>query len=763
MQKTCSTPHAIKKNSGPYPTSLNLSPFVNTMNLKTPTPTKQFTIIGTFPFVPPLQTLLCSQSSISSPSFILSSKRPSFLPSFLRVPRPGAHHHVRAPPPPPPPPPQPLIIIMAPKQIHYYNILSFFTIIFFYSLAMVSGESDAEILLKFKESLENTAVLSNWDNATSPCNASWHGILCEKDRIWAIKLEHAGLGGVIDVETLMQLKDLRSISFMNNDFEGYLPNFTRMGVLKTVYLSNNKFYGDISPTAFYGMKSLKKLHLANNSFTGSIPSTLATLPKLMELMLEDNQFHGEIPRFRQNGLKRFSVSNNDLVGEIPFTLSHFNASSFSGNSDLCGAPLSPCAAREHLSVATIVIVAVLVAAALAALLAVVCILLRRKKNPPTDQPGGASQGGQQRNKDTMAAELDRMERGGGGGGGSSSSPDQNGKQGVRLTFLREGGEKFDMADLLKASAEILGSGAFGSTYKAALNDGNVMVVKRFRHMNNVGKEEFNEHMRRLGRLSHPNVLPIVAFYYRKEEKLLVADYAENFSLAFQLHGNRSVGHPCMDWATRLNIVKGVAKGLQYLYNELPSLTAPHGHLKSSNVLLDGSFRPLLADYGLVPVVNQEHAQDQMISYKSPEYKASRRISKKTDVWSLGILILEILTGRFPSDLLLQQGGGGGGDVDLATWVESVMNGGGGGLEVFDGDMAAGTSHYCKGEMMKLLKVGLSCCHADVDRRPDIKTAVEMIEEVNDKDADDDFYSSYTSETDMRSSRGLSDDFKMINI
>lgn len=219
-----------------------------------------------------------------------------------------------------------------------------------------------------------------------------------------------------------------------------------------------------------------------------------------------------------------------------------------------------------------------------------------------------------------------------------------------------------------------------------------------------------------------------------------------------LSGNRS-----LDWPTRLNIVKGIAKGLQYLYNELPSLTAPHGHLKSSNVLLDGSFEPLLADYGLVPVVNQEHAQEQMISYKSPEYKESRRITKKTDIWSLGILILEILTGRFPSDLLQK---GSGGEVDLGTWVASVMKDTGGGA-VFDRNMV-GTSHS-QGEMMKLLKIGLSCCQGDVDKRPDIKEVVDLVEEVKEKDIDDDFYSSYASESDMRSSRGLSDDFRGINL
>ena len=122
----------------------------------------------------------------------------------------------------------------------------------------------------------------------------------------------------------------------------------------------------------------------------------------------------------------------------------------------------------------------------------------------------------------------------------SSSPDHSvgSKKGEppKLSFVRDDREKFDLPDLLKASAEILGSGCFGSSYKAALNSGTMMVVKRFKQMNNVGREEFQEHMRRLGRLKHSNLLPLVAYYYRKEEKLLITDFVEKGSLAVHLHG-----------------------------------------------------------------------------------------------------------------------------------------------------------------------------------------------------------------------------------
>lgn len=106
----------------------------------------------------------------------------------------------------------------------------------------------------------------------------------------------------------------------------------------------------------------------------------------------------------------------------------------------------------------------------------------------------------------------------------------------RLVFVREGTERFELQDLLKSSAEVLGTGNFGCTYRASLLNGPSVVVKRFRDMNRAGREDFEEHMRRLGRLSHPNLLPLVAYYYRKEEKLLVHHYVPNRSLALLLHG-----------------------------------------------------------------------------------------------------------------------------------------------------------------------------------------------------------------------------------
>ncbi|MBA0736132.1 hypothetical protein Gogos_009706 [Gossypium gossypioides] len=259
-----------------------------------------------------------------------------------------------------------------------------------------------------------------------------------------------------------------------------------------------------------------------------------------------------------------------------------------------------------------------------------------------------------------------------------------------------------------------------------------MVVKRHKKMNNVGKEEFIKHMENLGWLRHENVLPLVAYCYRREEKLLVSDFVENGSLAVHLHGHRTLRKAPLEWATRLNIVQGVTKGLEYLYNELPALISPHGHLKSSNVLLNESLQPLLTDYSLIPLINPESAQELIVAYKSPEYIKHGRITKKTDVWCLGVLILEILTGKFPANLL--QEGKGTEEQDLAVWVTSIV----GDYEnnnpeimlkieeVLDKDMG-GVNSGDKEMMVEMLKIGLNCCESDLEKRLDLKDVVERID------------------------------------
>ncbi|XP_022866173.1 probable LRR receptor-like serine/threonine-protein kinase At4g31250 [Olea europaea var. sylvestris] len=617
-----------------------------------------------------------------------------------------------------------------------YTLRNSFFVFFASFLCAITVSSDdesyAKILIKFKSSLSNTNKLNNWiEPVENLCNGNtpkWTGLVCDNGTFTGIKLENMSLEGTVDVDSLAELP-LLSLSLMNNNFSGPFPynDLKKLGKLRSLYLANNSFNGDIPDDTFSGMKAMRKIVLGYNEHTGKIPMSLLKLPRLVNLQLQNNQIEGRIPDFRQKDLN-VNFANNKLEGPIPSSLSSQNASSFTGNTNLCGKPLDPCKPKKSIPKIAIIIAAVVGVALAAIIMALIC---RRRSRPLKYE----------KSVEIFPAE-EPTDKG-------TEHYKNNGEQ-RKLYFVRNDRERFELENLLKASAEVLGSGNFGSSYKAVLSNGQPFVVRRFQQMNNVGNGEFYEHMSRLGRLSHPNLLPLVAFYHGKEEKLLITDFVPNGSLASHLHGERSRNQSNLNWPTRLKIIKGVARGLAYLYKELPSLSLPHGHLKSSNVLLDNTFEPVLSDYALTPVVNKEHAQRFMVAYKSPESTKSDRVTRKTDVWNLGILILELLTGRFPANYLKQ---GRGPNADLATWVNSVVREEWTG-EVFDKDMNLG--RYGEGQILRLLKIGMCCCEWNVGRRWDLKEAIEKIEELKERDSDDE-YSSYASEGEIYSSRAATDE------
>ncbi|OMO66075.1 hypothetical protein COLO4_30789 [Corchorus olitorius] len=301
---------------------------------------------------------------------------------------------------------------------------------------------------------------------------------------------------------------------------------------------------------------------------------------------------------------------------------------------------------------------------------------------------------------------------------------------------------FGLPDLMKASAEVLGNGGLGSCYKATMANGATVVAKRMREMNALGKEPFDVEVKRIGKFKHPNVLTPLAYHYRKDEKLFVYEYLPKGNLLFLLHdvyivtssmdsdkniypislgdhGTTSRGE--LDWPSRLKIVQGIAKGLDYIHTELASHDVPHGNLKSSNVLLGPDNHPFLLDYGFWPLLNPEGAKT-LFAYKTPEAIQHGIVSHKSDIYCLGIIILEILTGKFPSQYLNDGNGG----TDLVQWVAYGFSQGTQ-AEFLDPEIARRENSL--GNIEKLLHIGLLCTQSDPEQRLDMKEALRMIEEV----------------------------------
>ena len=200
---------------------------------------------------------------------------------------------------------------------------------------IVSADNpESTILVKLKASLTNASALGDWEESTNPCSEGkgWTGVKCYNGSVWTLQLENMGLAGRIDIDSLKELQMLRTISIMGNNFVGPMPDFKKLGGLKSLYLSNNRFSGELPGDAFANMNWLKKVQLAQNEFTGKIPKSLSKLPKLLELLLENNKFEGKIPNFQQKGLQRVNMSNNALKGHIPASLSKMDRTAFIGKS-----------------------------------------------------------------------------------------------------------------------------------------------------------------------------------------------------------------------------------------------------------------------------------------------------------------------------------------------------------------------------------------------------------------------------------------------
>ncbi|KAK1434254.1 hypothetical protein QVD17_11174 [Tagetes erecta] len=567
---------------------------------------------------------------------------------------------------------------------------------------------DTEALLKVKQSLNNPISLESWKPGTKPCDDAWVGIICGNGILTTLRLRSLNLSGEIDVLALSQLQGLRVINLVSNSFSGPIPEFNKLGALKAIYLSMNQFSGDIPSAYFTTMVSLKKIWFDNNNFSGSIPSSLAQLPRLLELHLNNNKFSGLIPVIGQPTLESLNLSNNNLVGDIPSSLSRFDVALFDRNPGLCGPKLGKlCVVKQtHNKQAAAskppppeslkifyMLMAVSAFIYVAMLIAIYMLVQKRKKQEKSSSSV------------FMISKEDNMEKVG------------------DIMLLNKAAAaaaaSFGLSDLMTAGAEVLGNGSLGSSYKAKLSNGLVLVVKRLNDEKIIiSKEGFEVEMSRLGKLEHPNVLAPIACHFHKKEKLIIYDYIPKGSLLYLLHGDRGENHADLNWAARLKIIKGVALAMGYIHTQLAMLPLPHGNLKSSNVLVGPNNNPLVVDYGLITLVDAA-SNHLLTGYKAPDHS----VSPKCDVYCLGIMILEILTGKFPCQYLNKGKGG----TDVVQWVKSAMSDQRE-VELLDPEITVGGTNSV-GEMQKLLQIGAECTETDPDKRIDIREALTRIQAI----------------------------------
>ncbi|CAN6374065.1 unnamed protein product [Urochloa humidicola] len=292
--------------------------------------------------------------------------------------------------------------------------------------------------------------------------------------------------------------------------------------------------------------------------------------------------------------------------------------------------------------------------------------------------------------------------------------------------------RFQLEELLRASAEMVGRGSLGTVYRAALGDGRMVAVKRLRDTNPCAREEFHRYMDLIGRLRHPHLVPLRAFYYAKQEKLLIYDYLPNGNLQDRLHGHKMTGEPPLDWTTRVRLLLGAARGLACIHGEYRASGVPHGNVKSSNVLLDAGGAARVADFGLALLLSPAHAIARLGGYMAPEQAENKKLSQEADVYSFGVLVLEALTGRSPvaqHPHPLPEGkksSGAAAAGSLPEWVRSVVREEWT-AEVFDVELLR--YRDIEEETVAMLHVALACVAPRPEQRPSMGDVVRMIESV----------------------------------
>ncbi|GJN07006.1 hypothetical protein PR202_ga24791 [Eleusine coracana subsp. coracana] len=279
--------------------------------------------------------------------------------------------------------------------------------------------------------------------------------------------------------------------------------------------------------------------------------------------------------------------------------------------------------------------------------------------------------------------------------------------------------RFQLEELLRASAEMVGRGSLGTVYRAALGDGRMVAVKRLRDANPCARDEFHRYMDLIGRLRHPHLVPLRAFYYAKQEKLLIYDYLPNGNLHDRLHGYRISGNAPLDWTTRVRLLLGAARGLACIHREYRASGIPHGNVKSTNILLDKDGAARVADFGLALLLSPAHAIARLGGYMAPEQSGNnKRLSQEADVYSFGVLILETLTGKSPTTAQHLQA--------PPPWVRSVVREEWT-AEVFDVELLR--YRDIEEEMVAMLHVGLACVAEAPEQRPAMDEVVRMVESV----------------------------------
>ncbi|XP_015894403.3 receptor protein kinase-like protein ZAR1 [Ziziphus jujuba] len=569
--------------------------------------------------------------------------------------------------------------------------------------------------------------------------------------------------------SICNLRRIQNIDLSNNSLSGTISKeFKNCNQLQRLILARNKFSGEIPKGIWSGMEDLLQLDLSANDFSGSIPEDIGELKSLSgTLNLSYNHLSGKLPKSLGNlpVMVSFDLRHNNLSGEIPQTGSFANQgpTAFLGNPQLCGFPLQkPCrnsaqkspgssnsgkgsdnGSKKGLSPGLIILISLADAAAVAFIGLVVVYIYWKKK----DNSNGCSCTGKRKFGDNEKAQLCACPciNGFGNEDSEMEEPEKTERgRGEGDLVAIDKGFTFELDELLRASAYVLGKSGLGIVYKVVLGNGIPVAVRRLGEGGEQRYKEFVAEVQAIGRIKHPNIVKLRAYYWAPDEKLLISDFITNGNLGYALRGRSGQPSTSLSWSTRLRIAKGTARGLAYLHECSPRKFV-HGDIKPSNILLDNEFQPLISDFGLNRLINitgnnpssggfiggalpylKSVQTEKTNNYRAPEARVpGNRPTQKWDVYSFGVVLLELLTGKSPE---LSPTTSTSIEIpDLVRWVRK-------GFEE-ENPLSDMVDHvlleevHAKKEVIAVFHVALACTEADPEVRPRMKTVSENLERI----------------------------------
>ncbi|KAG4934211.1 hypothetical protein JHK87_048213 [Glycine soja] len=401
--------------------------------------------------------------------------------------------------------------------------------------------------------------------------------------------------------SLQSLESMTSLNLSSNNLQGAIPiELSRIGNLDTLNLSRNNLTG-IIPAEFGNLRSVMEIDLSNNQLSGLIPDELSQLQNMISLRLENNKLTGDVA----------SLSNCISLSLL-----------FIGNPGLCGNWLNlPCHGARPSERVTLSKAAIL-GITLGALVILLMVLLAAcRPHSPSPFPDGS---------------FDKP---------VNFSP-------PKLVILHMNMALHVYEDIMRMTENlsekyIIGYGASSTVYKCVLKNCKPVAIKRIYSHYPQCIKEFETELETVGSIKHRNLVSLQGYSLSPYGHLLFYDYMENGSLWDLLHGPTKKKK--LDWELRLKIALGAAQGLAYLHHDCcPRII--HRDVKSSNILLDADFEPHLTDFGIAKSLcpSKSHTSTYImgtIGYIDPEYARTSRLTEKSDVYSYGIVLLELLTGR----------------------------------------------------------------------------------------------------------------------